>query len=307
MRTLYFFAEFGTLRGNGRAPCHCPVAPPDDVARSLQGMLRASGAAVGVAAVCPGLAQRQCAQVDGSDAGSRDRAGVLSSVPTLHYRCAVEGRPRLAAPAGGAARTRRPADHRRHEFPQTRAPLGRGGAAVLWDAGQGRQLPGGGDGRPVDRGARVPARGGALPARGVVDGGGSGARADSGRCPVSGEVAPSADLAPPGAGEWYHRHGRVGGCRIWRQHVVSPHVAPAARAVCGGRVVVADRVPGASAPRAPAARRAGGARARGRRWRRACNPPRSPPSLRLTPGGGASVGATAARRGSGPSSVSRCG
>ena len=76
-------------------------------------------------------------------------------------------------------------------------------------------------------------------------------------CPVAGEVAPSAHPAPAGARQRPHRHRRAGRCGVWRYRPVSGHVASVAAPLCGGDFLVADRVPGAAAPRAPAGRPAG--------------------------------------------------
>ena len=70
-------------------------------------------------------------------------------------------------------------NHRRHELPQTRGLLRWGGPPVLWGVGQGRQLPGGRYGGLVDRAARIPVGGRAVPARGVADRRRPGAGADS--------------------------------------------------------------------------------------------------------------------------------
>ena len=43
--------------------------------------------------------ERQRAEVDAGDAGSRDRAGRLPSLSALHHACALGRRPRLAPPA----------------------------------------------------------------------------------------------------------------------------------------------------------------------------------------------------------------
>ncbi len=220
-------------------------------------MLRPSRTGAGVAPVRPGVAQRQPAQVDGSDAGAGDRSRGLSSVPTLHHRCAVECRRRLALPAGGAARTRRAGDLRWHEFPQARDVLDRGGPPVLWGRGESRQWPSGGHRGAVDRAARLLAGGRALCARGVADRRRPRSGAASPGCPVAGEVAPSAHPAPAGARQRPHRHRRAGRCGVWRYRPVSGHVASVAAPLCGGDFLVADRVPGAAAPRAPAGRPAG--------------------------------------------------
>ena len=97
--------------------------------------------------------------------------------------------------------------------------------------------------RPTRRRACPPACPCAVPARGVADRRRPGAGADSRQRPLSGEVAPGADVAPPGAREWHHADGRAGRCRVRRQRPVSDHVAPAAAPVCGGGVVDADEQP----------------------------------------------------------------
>ena len=271
-------------------------------------MLRPSRTGAGVAPVRPGVAQRQPAQVDGSDAGAGDRSRGLSSVPTLHHRCAVECRRRLALPAGGAARTRRAGDLRWHEFPQARDVLGRGGPPVLWGRGESRQWPSGGHRGAVDRAARLLAGGRALCARGVADRRRPRSGAASPGCPVAGEVAPSAHPAPAGARQRPHRHRRAGRCGVWRYRPVSGHVASVAAPLCGGDFLVADRVPGAAAPRAPAGRPAGApahpARPGGGRAGVHGGPGRQGARSR---GGGPSAGATAAAGAAGRSSVWPCG
>ena len=166
---LYLSAESSTLRGGARPPRDRAVASTDDVARGLQSVLRPSRAGARVAALRPGVAQRQRAQIDGSDAGARDRPGIVPSLPALHHRCAVERRRRVAATARGRAGTRRPADFRRDELSQTGPALGRRGAPVLWRAGQDRQLPGGRHRGVVDGGPRLSARGRAVFADGLGD------------------------------------------------------------------------------------------------------------------------------------------
>ncbi len=112
---------------------------------------------------------------------------------------------------------------------------------------------------------------------------------------LSGEVAPSPDVAAAGPREWDHHHRRGGGCGVWRQRPVSGPVAPAPAPVCRGDLVVADRVCGAAPPRAAAERPAGAPAHPTGPGRGACGPPRWPPWPRRSAGGGASVGATAAR------------
>ena len=64
-------------------------------------------------------------------------------------------------------------------------------------------------------------------------------------------------LLRAGARQRPHRHRRAGRCGVWRYRPVSGHVASVAAPLCGGDFLVADRVPGAAAPRAPAGRPAG--------------------------------------------------
>ena len=115
---LYLSAKSSTLGGSVRSPRDLAVASTDDVARGLQSVLRPSRAGARVAALRPGIAQRQRAQIHGSDAGARDRPGIVPSLPALHHRRAVECRRRVAAAARGRAGTRRPADFRWDEFSQ---------------------------------------------------------------------------------------------------------------------------------------------------------------------------------------------
>ena len=191
-------------------------------------------------------------------------------------------------------------------FPKAGDALGRGGAPVLWRVGEGRQLSGGRDRRPLDRGPRVPAGRGALPAGGVADRRRPRAGADSRRGALSGEVAPGADVAAASPREWDHHH------RAWRR------MRNLATTACFGPCCTGcGRMPWGSRRRRPSlwggpascggCAAGWGARAPARTWPRACGPPRLPPRPRRSGGGGASVGATAAQAGAGRSSVWPCG
>src|SRR6516165_12178098 len=100
------------------------AAPADEMARSVQTLLRPSRPGVGLATLRARVAQRQRAQVDGGDVGARDRSRLVSSVPALYYRRAVEGRAGLAAAAHADPGTRRAAHFRRHELSQTGHRIG---------------------------------------------------------------------------------------------------------------------------------------------------------------------------------------
>src|SRR5215469_5818979 len=95
------------------------AAPADEMARSVQTVLRPSRPGVGLATLCARVAQRQRAQVDGSDVGARDGSRLLSGLPALYYRRAVENRAGVAAAAPVDPGTRRAAHFRRHELSQT--------------------------------------------------------------------------------------------------------------------------------------------------------------------------------------------
>src|SRR5438552_4332939 len=94
---LYFFSTSATLQRGERSPRDFSVATTDDLARSVQGMLRSLRASARSSTVRSRSAQRQPTQVDGSDAGARDRARVLSIVPALHHRRTVGCRLCVAA------------------------------------------------------------------------------------------------------------------------------------------------------------------------------------------------------------------
>ena len=125
----------------------------------------------------------------------------------------------LATAARGAARAPRRVDHRRHQFSQTGHPLGRRGASVLWRAGQDRELPSRGDGRALDRRARVDDRRAVVSPETVAQrrrsarGG-----ADSGRRVLPGEMASGADVDPTRARRGPADHGRARRRRVRRRH-----------------------------------------------------------------------------------------
>ena len=195
---LYFSTKLGMLGLRGQPRGGAPIAPADDLARGLQGVLRSSRARGGVAAVCPGAAQRQRPQVDGSDAGAGDRSGSVSILSAFHHRRSLECRPGMAAAARAGARAHGRPDHRRHQLSQARDPLGRGRAAVLRRAGQGGQLPGGGHRGAVDGRAGLSARGGALSPESVADRRGAHAGQDSRGGALSRTVAAGVGPDPPG-------------------------------------------------------------------------------------------------------------
>ena len=95
-------------------------APVADVAGALRSRLRASESARRVAAVCDRSAERQSAQVDGSDVGAPERSGHLSSLSAFHHACAVGGRRGLDPLAGGRAGSHGGADPRWDELPEAR-------------------------------------------------------------------------------------------------------------------------------------------------------------------------------------------
>src|SRR5206468_3027922 len=119
LRALYFPQGFGTLRSGAGSNRDGVAAPVADVAGAVRRRLRASESARCVASVCDRSAERQSAQVDGSDVGAPERSGHLSSLSALHYACAVGGRRGLDAVAGGGAGSDRGPDPRWHELSQT--------------------------------------------------------------------------------------------------------------------------------------------------------------------------------------------
>ena len=310
------------LRGQPRGGA--PIAPADDLARGLQGVLRSSRARGGVAAVCPGAAQRQRPQVDGSDAGAGDRSGSVSILSAFHHRRSLECRPGMAAAARAGARAHGRPDHRRHQLSQARDPLGRGRAAVLRRAGQGGQLPGGGHRGAVDGRAGLSARGGALSPESVADRRGAHAGQDSRGGALSRTVAAGVGPDPPGARERLHPHGGGGGRRVRRQQPVSRGRAQAGPAVCGGHFVDANRLCRPPAPGPAPRRRAGppqslsaarawsgppparGAAPRPPPCPRAWTPSRWPPSPRTRRAGARCGGATAAPTASRSSGAPPC-
>lgn len=209
-----------------------------------------------------GLPQRQRPQVDGADAGAGHRSRLVSGLPALHHRWAVGRRARVATPAGAEPRARGVADHRWHRRSQAGAGLGRCGASVRRRPGEDCQLSGRRDRGAVDRGARLSARSGALPARGMADRLGPPACARAGRDRLSRKGAPSAYVAPANPRERIHadRCARRRGIR--RQQRVPGQAASAAPAVRSGGFVAshdlsrhpAPRVADHDAPRPPAKR-----------------------------------------------------
>src|SRR6516225_81449 len=126
------------------------AAPADEMARSVQTLLRPSRSGVGIATLRATVAQRQHAQVDGSDVGARDRSRLLSGVPALYYRCAVENRAGVAAAAPVDSRTRRAAHFRRHELSQAGPRVGWRRTSILRGPWEDRELPGRDDRCAVD-------------------------------------------------------------------------------------------------------------------------------------------------------------
>src|SRR5215470_4599809 len=121
------------------------------------------------------------------------------------------GAPALSATDGARTAAGGSLDHRRHRFSQTRPSFSWGGTPVFGHVGEGRQLPGGGDGAFKYRN-REPAAGlGVVPAAGVDRGyrplppsRGAGADAVSHQAGVGAGVARSAaglgSAAPASAG-----------------------------------------------------------------------------------------------------------
>jgi len=105
------------------------------------------------ASICARRAQRQRAQVDGSDVGACHPSRIVQGVSALHHRRAVDCGSRLAAAAGAAAGARRHPDLRRDQLSETRHPFGRRRSPVLRHAREDCQSSGRGDGRTVDVGA----------------------------------------------------------------------------------------------------------------------------------------------------------
>src|SRR5207253_10903853 len=155
LRALYKYSPSRTLRSGGRSARDRAAAATDTVVGSVQGLLRPPGAARIAAAVCRRLAGRQRPQVDVGDAGACQRADVVSGVPALHHACAVGCRSGLASASGGKSRADRHPDPRRNELPEGGPAFGRGGATVLWGAGEGGELPSGGHRRALDVAARM--------------------------------------------------------------------------------------------------------------------------------------------------------
>ena len=189
-----------------------------------------------------GRVQRQRAQVDAGDAGSRDRAGRVSGLSALHHPRAVGCEPGLASPASGHSGTARHPDPRRDQLSQTGPALGRRGAPVLWRLGKIANcqvattvalwtgvrawflgamlyLPETWLTADQRQRARIPAGGG-----------------------VSGEVAPSAHLAPAGACGRIHTDSRRRRRGIWGCHRVARHTASTPAAVCAGDLVESGRL-----------------------------------------------------------------
>ena len=285
MRTLYFFHTSATLSGSARRTGVGAVATADALARSVQDLLRPPGAAGLLAAVRRRAARRQCAQVDAGDAGARDRAGLLPSVPTLHHPRPLGCRAGLAPPAGGRARTARHRDPRRNQFSETGQTLGRRRAAVLRGTGEGGQLPGRRHDRALDRRARVVA------GRDAVSAGRLGhgpraprARADSRPRGLPGEVAPRVDVAAAGPGGGPPADGRGRRRGIWRQQHVAAGLASLAAAVRAGHLGRCDPLSRYAGPAPAAARRSPAESPRGvarsgpgggpAPWRSTCRRPR---------------------------------
>src|SRR6266849_8577376 len=197
VKTLYRSREFGTLPRGDRSYGDQARAAPDSLARTVSTLLRPSRAAARAADVRARRVQRQRSQVDAGDAGPRHAAGHLPSLSAFHHARDLGRRPDLAASARGAARAPRRVDHRRDQFSQTGHPFGRRGASVLRRAGQDRELPSRGDGRALDRGARVGDRRAVVSPETLARRRRSARRgADSGHRRLPGEMASSADVDP---------------------------------------------------------------------------------------------------------------
>ena len=134
-------------------------------------------------------------------------------------------------------------DHRRHELSQTGDAVGRRGAPVLWRARQDRQLPSRGDGRALDRRARVADRRAAVSPEGVAQ---RRRRRAVAQIPTGvglpGEVASGADVDPPRARRGAADHRGPGGRRVRRRHRVPARAASLAAAVCRWRLAASHGV-----------------------------------------------------------------
>ena len=112
-------------------------------------------------------------------------------------------------------------------------------------AGQGRELPGGRDGRALDRRADLADGRLAVSARGVDERcRAARQRADSRRGRLPGEMAPGVDAAPTDARRGHHADRRGRRCRIRRQQHAAADAASAAAPLCAGDLADADRVSG---------------------------------------------------------------
>src|SRR5881397_2439638 len=105
--------------------------------------------------------------------------------------------------------------------------------SILWCAGQDRELPGCGDGRALDRCARVVDRRAAVSAEAVARRRAARGGADPGTHRVPGEVASSTHVDSTGACGAVAHHRRAGGRRIRRRHRLPARAASVAHAVCG--------------------------------------------------------------------------
>ena len=248
------------LRSGRRAPAIATDSA--ETGHSVQGLLRPSRAARVVAPVCRWAAGRQCAQVDVGHARAGHRADLLPSVPALHHARAVGCRGRVAALAAGHAGAHGHSDPRRDELPEGRAPFRRRRAPVLRGAGQGGQLPGGGDRRALGGPAGVAHGRLAVRARGVdarsgaVCGGGHPGDGDLSRKMA---VGPHPVAAHAGGRRDADRGGRRRRIRGQPHRSASP--APPAPPLCRGHLAEPDgvsrhpdaayRSPAAAAPQPP--------------------------------------------------------
>src|ERR1700730_15034940 len=155
VRILYRPRELGTLARGDRTHGDRSGAALDSLARTVSTLLRPSCAATRPADVRAWPVQRQRSEIDAGDVGPRPRPDHLSRLSAFHHARGLGRRSDLATAPRDTARAPRRLDHRWDQLSQAGDALGRGGASVLWRAGQDRKLPSRGDGRAVDGGARV--------------------------------------------------------------------------------------------------------------------------------------------------------
>jgi hypothetical protein len=244
LRSLYCSPSSATLPCSARSLRDHVAEAIAAVAGGVRRGLQSPESARGVASVCDRLAERQPAQVHGSDVGAPQRSRDLSSLPAFHHACAVGSRDALETAARARPGAHRGADSRRDEFPETRFGLGGRGPTVLRRARQSCQLPDGSHGCVVDRGAGLAVGCDVVSARGVAHAVPADAGTDSRDGAIRAEMATGLDAVPPGARGRIHDHGRGRRCRVRRQRHAAPHLASRQAALRVGGVVRSHGVPG---------------------------------------------------------------